>query len=132
MKKKCFVLEILTSLYFYETWRFQNLWRHHKHCCIMQVPLMLISLTSVKMRFGQILVCCMANISNIYLAECWRLETSSRLFYDFIKVRIKQDLAIFNGWHMPFLIVLYSPFQKNETLEFWHIWLLSNWGRLLN
>ena len=31
----------------------------------------------------------------------------------------------------PFLIVLYSPFQKNETLESLHIRLLSNWGRLL-
>ena len=76
------------------------------------------------MKFGQILVCCMTNISNMFLAECWRLETSSRPF--------QQDLAIFNGWHIPFLIVLYSPFQKNETLESWHIWLLSNWSRLLN
>ena len=59
----------------------------------------------------------MTNISNMFLAECWRVETSSRLFYDFIKIKIQQDLAIFNGWHIPFLIVLYSPFQKNETLE---------------
>ena len=71
------------------------------------------------------------NISNTFLAECWRLETSSRPFYDFIKVTIQQDLAIFNSWHMPFLIVLYSPFQK---MKYWNldIWLLSNWGRLLN
>ena len=27
---------------FYETHRFQNLWRHHKYCSIMQVTLMLI------------------------------------------------------------------------------------------
>ena len=26
----------------------------------------------------------------------------------------------------------YSPFQKTETLESWHNWLLSNWSRLLN
>ena len=77
------------------------------------------------MKFGQILVCCMTNISNMFLAECWRLETSSRLFYDFIKMTIQQDLVIFNGWHIPFLIVFYSPFQKNETLESWHIWLLK-------
>ena len=89
-------------------------------------------LSPIKIKFGQILVRCMTNISNMFLAECWRLETSSRLFYDFIKMTIQQDLAIFNGWHIPFLIVLYSPFQKNETLESWHIWLLSNWGRLLN
>ena len=84
------------------------------------------------MKFGQILVCCMTNISNMFLAECWRLETSSRLFYDFIKKTIQQDLTIFNRWHIPFLIVPYSPFQKNETLESWHNWLLSNWSRLLN
>ena len=89
-------------------------------------------LSPIKMKFDQILVCCMTNISNMFLAECWRLETSSRLFYDFIKMTIQQDLAIFNGWHIPFLIVFYSPFQQNETLESRHIWLLSNWGRLLN
>ena len=89
-------------------------------------------LSPIKIKFSQILVCCMTNISNLFLAECCRLETSSRLFYDFIKIKIQQDLAIFNGWHIPFLIVLYSPLQKNETLESWHIWLLSNWGRLLN
>ena len=89
-------------------------------------------LSPIKMKFGQILVCSMTNISNMFLTECWRLETSSRLFYDFIKMTIQQDQAIFNGWHVPFLIVHYSPFQKNETLESWHIWLLSNWDRLLN
>ena len=62
----------------------------------------------VKMKFGQILLFCMTNISNMFLAECWRLETSSRLFHDFIKMTIQQDLAICNGWHIPFLIVLYS------------------------
>ena len=77
-------------------------------------------------------VCCMTNISNMFLAECWRLETSCRLFYDFIKTTIQQDLASLNGLHIPFLIVLYSPFQINETLKSWHIWLLSYSGGLLN
>ena len=89
-------------------------------------------LSPIKIKFGQILMCWMANISNMFLVECWRLETSTKLFYDFIKMTIQQDMAIFNGLHIPFLTVLYSPFQKNETLESWHIWLLSNWGRLLN
>ena len=84
------------------------------------------------MKFGQILVCCMTNIFKMFFTECWRLETSSRLFYDFIKLTIQQDLAIFNDCHISFLIVLYLPFQKNETLKFWHIWLLSNWDKLLN
>ena len=39
-------------------------------------------------------------------------------------------MAILNGWHIPFLIVLYSSFQKNETPESWHTWLLSNWDKL--
>ena len=64
--------------------------------------------------------------------QCWRLETSSRSFYDFIKMTIKRDLVIFNSWLLPFLIVGYSHFQKNETLESWHSWLLSNLSRLLN
>ena len=50
----------------------------------------------------------------MFLAECWRLETSSRLFDDFIKMAMQQGLAIFNGWHIAFLIVLYSPFQKKN------------------
>ena len=49
-----------------------------------------------------------------------------------LNLKIQQDLAIFNGWHIPFLIVLYSALQKNETLESWHIWLLSYWSRLIN
>ena len=110
---------------FCETCRFQNLWHHHNASYTYAYFFRILS--PIKMKFGQILVCCMTNISDMFLAECWRLGTSSRLFYDFIKMTIQQDLAIFNGWH-----VLYSPFQKNETLKSWHIWLLSNWGRLLN
>ena len=48
------------------------------------------------------------------------------------KITIQQDLAIFNAQHIPILIALYLPCQKNETLESSLIWLLSNWGRLLN
>ena len=70
------------------------------------------------MKFVQVLVCCRKNSFSMFLAECWRLETSSRPFYDFIKKTIQQDLAIFNGWHMPFLIVLYSPFQK---VKYWNL-----------
>ena len=59
----------------------------------------------------------MANISNMFLAQCWRLETSSRPFYDFIKMTISRDQAIFNSGHLSFLTVPYSTFQKRETLE---------------
>ena len=55
--------------------------------------------------------------SNKFLTKYWRLETSSRLFYDFIKMTIWQDLTIFNGGHIPFLIDTYLPFKKIKTLE---------------
>ena len=48
------------------------------------------------MKFVQILVSCMTNISNMFLTECWRLKTSSRLFFDFIKMTMQQDLPTFN------------------------------------
>ena len=53
----------------------------------MEVTFMLISfeLCTIKMKFSQILVCCMTNISNMILAQCYRLKISSRSFYDFIK-----------------------------------------------
>ena len=35
-------------------------------------------LSTIKMKFGQILVYCMTHISNKFLAQCWSLETSSR------------------------------------------------------
>ena len=41
-------------------------------------------LSTIKMTFGQILVCSTANISNMFLARCCGLETSFRPFYDFI------------------------------------------------
>ena len=59
----------------------------------------------------------MTNFYDMFLAQCWRLETSSRLFYDFIKMTILRDLAIFNSWHLPYLNDPYTPFQENERLE---------------
>ena len=71
----------------------------------------------IKIKFGQILVCCITNISNMFMAQCWKLETSYRPFYDFIEMTRYRSLAIFNSSHLPFLIVPYSPIQKNKTLE---------------
>ena len=57
-------------------------------------------------------------MSNKFWAQCWRMETSSRPIYDFIKTAIYRDLAIFNSGRFRFLIVPYSPFQiKSGTLE---------------
>ena len=69
------------------------------------------------MIFGQILMCYITNIYDMFLAQWWRLETSSRLFYDFIKTTILRDLALFNSWHLPYLNVPNTPFQNNERLE---------------
>ena len=54
------------------------------------------------MKFDQILVCCMTNISNMVLAQCCRLESIFRPFYDFIKMMIQQDLTIFDSGHLLF------------------------------
>ena len=45
-------------------------------------------LRNIKMKFGQILIYRITNISNMLLAQCWRLETSSRPFYDFNEMPI--------------------------------------------
>ena len=68
------------------------------------------------MKFGQMLLCCMINISKMFLAECWDWELVPG--YDFIKMAIQQDLPFFNGWHVLFLIVLYSSFQK---MKHWNL-----------
>ena len=66
--------------------------------------------------------CCITNISNMFLAQCWRLATNSRPFDDnFIKMTIGQDLAIFNSWYLPFLNVPYSPLKK---LKHWNLDIL--------
>ena len=136
LKKKCFVLEISRLSSFCEIHRFENLLRHHRHSYIMKVtlsyPYIFSILSTIKMKFGQILVCWVANISNMLLAKCWWLETSSRSFYDFIKLEVYRELSIFKVDNLPFLIIPYSPFEKSETLESWHNCLLGNWSRLLN
>ena len=59
------------------------------------------------------------------LAGCWRLETSFKLFYDFIKMKIQQDQVILNSWHIPFLIVLSSHFQKK--MKHWNFYIFGYW-----
>ena len=45
-------------------------------------------LSSIKMKFGQILVRSITRTSNMFLAQSWRLEISFEPFYDFIKMKI--------------------------------------------
>ena len=73
---------------FCEIHRFQNLWHHHKHCCIngsYTYAFFFWILNTIKIKFGQILMCCTANK---FLLQCWRLETSSRPFHDITKMII--------------------------------------------
>ena len=49
------------------------------------------------MKFGQILVCGMTIISDMFLAQCQKLETSFRPLCDFITMTIDQVLVIFNS-----------------------------------
>ena len=60
----------------------------------------------------------------MFLAQFWRLENSSRLFYDFSEILILQDPSVFSNWYLAFLILHYSPFQKNGILETIHNWFL--------
>ena len=52
-------------------------------------------LRTIKMKFGVSSVS-VANISNLFSAQCWRVETSSRPFYDFHEMTIKRDLSVFS------------------------------------
>ena len=71
-------------------------------------------LSTIKRKFGQIIVYLTINknIYNMFLAQCWRLETSSRPFYDFNEMTIQRDLSIFGTWYLAPLILPHSPFQK--------------------
>ena len=40
------------------------------------------------MKFDQILVYLIASTSNMFFAQCWRLETKFWLFYDFNEMEI--------------------------------------------
>ena len=48
----------------------------------------ILTLSTLKKKFGQILVCCKTNISNMFAAQDWILEIISRPFHDFIKMTI--------------------------------------------
>ena len=54
-------------------------------------------LSTLKKKFSQILVYCKTNITDMFLDQDRRLKTSSRLFYNFIKMTIQRDLAIFKS-----------------------------------
>ena len=67
-------------------------------------------LSPIKMKFRQILVCCMTNISIMFLAESWRLETSSRLFYHFIKYSKIWPFLMVDMYHFYFSFLFFISF----------------------
>ena len=76
------------------------------------------------MKFGQILVCCMANIFNMFLAQCWRLETALYPFMILLKLAISRDLAIVNNLHLSFLNVLFKK-MKHGNLDIIDYWVIG-------
>ena len=76
----------------------------------------------IKMKCGQILVYLMANLSIMFLVQCWRLETSSRPFYDFNEMAIICQflvvdidiILLFTIVNLPFLLLSYLLFQKKK------------------
>ena len=80
--------------------------------------------STIKMKFGQILVCCMTNISNMFLTPCWRLETSCRPFYGFIKTTNSEiwPFSIVEIYH--FWLFLIQIFKK---MEHWNLNIIGYW-----
>ena len=81
-------------------------------------------LSTIKIKFGQILVYRITYISNMFLAQCWRLKTSFRTFHDSDEMTTYQDLSICPSWYLPFLILPYSPFQK---MKHWKLDKIGYW-----
>ena len=80
------------------------------------------------MKFGQILVCCMTNISNML----WLNPGDWKLVPGLFMILLKWQYSKICPFLIVDVFVPYSLFQKNEALESWHDWLLSNWSSLLN
>ena len=121
--KIMFVLEISRFSCFSEIHRFQNLWPHHRHCYIMEVTLTLISFESWVLSNWNLVkywyAVCKTFLTSFWLnAGDWKLVQGPFM----ILLRWQQgDLVIFDSWHLPFLIVPYSPFQKSETVKSWQL-----------
>ena len=130
LNQKYFVLEIFRFLCFCEIYRFQNLWGHHRHCYIMEVILMFIYFECYVLPKWNLVKCYFA-VWKTFLTCFWLNAVDwklfPRLFYFFIKMTVKQDRTIFNSRYLPFYIVPYSPFQKDDTLESWHNLNLGYW-----
>ena len=73
------------------------------------------------------IVCCMTKISNMFLAQYWRLETGFRTFYDFIKITISQNLVIFifHIYHFWMAHIHLLKKMKHWNLEIIGYWVIG-------
>ena len=84
-------------------------------------------LSTIKMRFGQILVCCMAKIYNLFLAECWGLQTSSWLFFILLKRQYSKIWPFFMVGIYDFQSALIHFFKKlqHRNLDITGYWVIG-------
>ena len=80
------------------------------------------------MKLDQILVCCMTNISNLFLAQGWRLDTSSRPFMILLKWQYSKiwPFLIFDFYQFSLsLINLFTKmnFWNLDMIGYWHYWI---------
>ena len=70
------------------------------------------------MKLGQLLICCMANISNIFLAQCLRLETSSRLMI-ILKLKYNEiwTFLIADIYHFEWPLIHFFQKMKHWNLD---------------
>ena len=75
-------------------------------------------LSTIKIKFGQILVCCTTNISNIFLVQCWTLETHHDVT-DLVNHGIVWNTKTWISWERN-ITFLWSKKIINLCLK-WHI-----------
>ena len=93
----------------------------------MEGTLMIISFESKVLSKWNLVKCkcaVLTNISDMFLVQCWRLETSSRPLYDFTIMTRYQDLTIFNSWHLHFKMVLIHLLNKTKH---WNLYIIGYW-----
>ena len=61
----------------------------------------------------------------MFLVQLWRLEASSKPFYDPSKINLQQDMLIFSNWYVPFLIFSVHSLKREKNI--YYSYLVSEW-----
>ena len=95
------------------------MWRHHRSYCISEVALPVVSSKYQFLPKWNKSDDCVANInlSNLFSPILWRLEISSRPYYNFDKMTIFGDLLNFSTWFLLFLIVSVHILKRVKNHE---------------